>query len=136
MDPTISELLLESVKLSLHITWQDWNTDRAVLTWIENGIAYLDDKLGGAGDYLVPGYPRTLLFEYVRYARDAALDVFENNYQSLLLAMKNNRLAAAFAAASGAGGGGTTLQSPAVTTPLAQGSQEAAQGSQEAGGGV
>ena len=26
--------------------------------------------------------------EYVRYARDSALDVFENNYQALILGMQ------------------------------------------------
>ena len=29
--------------------------------------------------------------EYVRHARDAALDVFENNYLALLLDMQNRR---------------------------------------------
>ena len=123
-----SALLLADVKLSLNITWDDQNTDRSVQMWIDNGIAYLNDKLGAVGDYETPGFPRTLLFEYVRYSRDAALDVFENNYQSLLLAMKNNRLVEAFAAGSGAGGGETTPQSPAATAPLAQGSQEAGGG--------
>ena len=30
-----------------------------------------------------------LLFDFVRYARDSALDVFENNYLSLLLGAQN-----------------------------------------------
>lgn len=42
-------------------------------------------------DYTAEGFPRILLFEYVRYARDEALDVFENNYLSMLLAMQNER---------------------------------------------
>ena len=32
-----------------------------------------------------------MLFEYVRYARDSALDVFENNYTSMILAMQHER---------------------------------------------
>lgn len=90
--------LLRDIKLSLGITWEDFETERSVLLWMENGIAYLNDKLGEAGDYQHPGYPRTLLFEYVRYARDAALDVFENNYQSMITAMQTKRLVAAFTA--------------------------------------
>ena len=37
------------------------------------------------------GMPRTLLMEYVRYARDSALDVFESNYLSMLLGMQNEK---------------------------------------------
>ena len=42
-------------------------------------------------DYEKDGYPRILLMEYVRYARDEALDVFENNYLSMLLSMRHER---------------------------------------------
>ena len=35
--------------------------------------------------------------EYVRYARDSALDVFENNYQSLILSMQSERRVSAYA---------------------------------------
>ena len=88
--------LLEDIKKYLDITWDDDVTDAKITGLIEDGIAYLDDKLGEPGDYTVPGYPRTLLKEYTRYARDAALDVFENNYLSQLLAMQNNRKVTAY----------------------------------------
>jgi len=87
----LPEGLLDDIKIYLDITWDDEQTNRRITGLIEDGMAYLDDKLGEAGDYLSPGYPRTLLKEYVRYARDAALDVFENNYQSLILAMQADR---------------------------------------------
>lgn len=87
----LSPELLADIKLYLDITWTDAGTDKKVSNFIQNGIAYLDDKLGAPGDYTVPGYPRTLLFEYTRYARDAALDVFENNYLPLLLGMQHQR---------------------------------------------
>ena len=83
--------LLPDIKAALQITWDDEATNARILGFIEDGCAYLDDKLGEAGDYQSPGYPRTLLKEYVRYARDEALDVFENNYQSLILAMQNQK---------------------------------------------
>lgn len=87
----LPEGLLDDIKNYLDITWDDDQTNRRITGLIEDAMAYLDDKLGEAGDYLSPGYPRTLLKEYVRYARDAALDVFENNYQSLILAMQSER---------------------------------------------
>lgn len=88
--------LLEDVKIQLNITWTDFTTDSRVLALIDNGAAYLGDKLGENPDFLSPGFPRSLMFEYVRYARDEALDVFENNYQSLILAMQHNRRVAAY----------------------------------------
>lgn len=92
----VSEQLLADVKRSLGITWESDRTDGSVRLWAENGVAYLNDKLGEAGDYESPGYPRSLLFEYVRYARDAALDVFETNYLALILAMQHQRKVEAY----------------------------------------
>lgn len=94
MDSEKLQLLLEDVKNSQDITWDDPSTDRKYLGMIQDGIAYLDDKAGEELDYFSPGYGRRLLFEYVRYARDAALDVFENNYQSMILAMQNKQMVA------------------------------------------
>lgn len=84
--------LLAAVKSYLQITWTDTDTDNRLTLLIQAGAAYLDSKLGETGDYTVPGYPRTLLFEYVRYARDGASDVFENNYRAMILAMQHERM--------------------------------------------
>lgn len=94
---SLPEGLLSDVKNYLDITWDDEGTDRKLSGLIASGMAYLDDKLGAAGDYVADGSPRTLLMEYVRYARDSALDVFETNYQSLLLAMQHGRLVQIYA---------------------------------------
>lgn len=83
--------LLSDVKNYLDVTWDDEATDRKYSGLIAGGIMYLNHKLGSSGNYLSDGLPRTLLMEYVRYARDSALDVFENNYQSMILAMQNDR---------------------------------------------
>lgn len=83
--------LREDVKRYCGVTWTDAITDGEFEDLIEDGEAYIDGKLGTEGDYESPGYPRTLLKEYVRYARDYALDVFENNYRSLILAMQHER---------------------------------------------
>lgn len=87
----LPEGLLEDVKASLDITWQDEATDKKVEEHIRSGMRYLTDRAGDCIDYSWPGDGRTLLMDYVRYARDGALDVFENNYRHLLLALRNNR---------------------------------------------
>lgn len=83
--------LLEDVKNYLDITWTDEGTDRKLAGIIAGGIRYLDRRAGEALDYTVPGDGRTLLMEYVRYARDGAMDVFEGNYLHLLLSMQTER---------------------------------------------
>lgn len=88
--------LLSDVKNYLNITWTDEATDKKISGLIASGIFYIDDKAGTAQDYTQVGYGRTLLFEYVRYARDEALDMFENNYRSFILAMQNNRKVAEY----------------------------------------
>lgn len=89
--------LLADVKNYLNITWEDEATDTKVSGLIASGMVYLNLKYGEEADYTADGMPRTLLMEYVRYARDSALDVFENNYQALLLGMQNERLVNAHA---------------------------------------
>lgn len=84
--------LLTAVKTYLQITWTDTDTDNRLSMLIQAGVAYIDSKLGDAGDYTVPGYPRTLLLEWCRYARDGATDVFEHNYRSMILAMQHERM--------------------------------------------
>lgn len=84
--------LLADVKNYLNITWDDEATDAKISGLIASAAAYLDSKLGGQPDYEADGMPRTLLMEYVRYARDSALDVFESNYQALILTAQNESL--------------------------------------------
>ena len=83
--------LLADVENYLNITWDDEATDQKIGGLIASGMAYLDAKYGAVADYTKDGMPRTLLMEYVRYARDSALDVFETNYQALLLGMQNEK---------------------------------------------
>lgn len=97
---TVTPALRAYVEIMLGVTWQDDRTDQQYEGWIGNGMAYLNDKLGGPGDYDSPGVCRELLVEYVRYARDAALDVFENNYLARILAMQNGRRVSAFVASA------------------------------------
>ena len=94
---SLPEGLLSDVKNYLNITWGDEATDAKVSGLIASGMVYLNLKYGEEADYTADGMPRTLLMEYVRYASDSALDVFENNYQALLLGMQNERLVNAHA---------------------------------------
>lgn len=88
----IPPALLADVKNYLNITWDDTATDEKVRGLIASATVYLDSKGGGTLDYESDGLPRTLMMEYARYMRDEALDVFENNYTSMILAMQNERL--------------------------------------------
>ncbi len=83
--------LLADVKAACDVTWQDDATDNKFCSIIAGGMVYINDKYGEEADYTADGYPRMLLMEYCRYARDSALDVFENNYQSMILAMQINK---------------------------------------------
>lgn len=92
--------LLEDVKASCDITWSDEATETKIRGFIADGMIYINGKFGEEADYTVDGYPRMLLKEYVQYARDSALDVFENNYRSLILTMQHDKAVAQYAETS------------------------------------
>lgn len=83
--------LLDDVKNHLNITWSDNTTDNKISGIIAAGMVYINSKSGNNEDYTADGLPRILLMEFARYMRDDALDVFENNYLSMLLALRNDR---------------------------------------------
>lgn len=97
MDPRLDAELLESLKQDQGVTWSDAATDSSCRNHAAGGMARIDELLGESGDYSVPGDARTLLFEYVRYARAGALDVFEGNYQHTILSAQNKRRLARYA---------------------------------------
>lgn len=91
MAGAVSAALLTAVKLWCNVTWSDEATDAKVSALIASGVAYIDGKLGAAGNYDSAGEAQTLLMEYVRYGLSDALDVFESNYLNRLLAMQHER---------------------------------------------
>lgn len=99
MDAATLAVLLPDVKRYLQKAWDDEDGDQRIADMIESGATFLDKKRGAAGDYTVPGFCRTLLFEYVRYARDGALDVFQDNYLSMILDMQHERRVEEYVAA-------------------------------------
>lgn len=86
----VNPALLADIKNYLDITWDDDATDRKISGIISNGINYLTLK-GGQGLDFNGGLANQLLKDYVRYTRDSALDVFENNYKSMIMGLKLER---------------------------------------------
>jgi hypothetical protein len=76
----LPENLLNDIKNYLDITWEDEAGDAKLSGIAERGIQYLDGIAGESMDYTVEGKARELLFDYCRYARSHALDVFQKNY--------------------------------------------------------
>lgn len=91
--------LLADVKNSLDITWDDPATERKLSGFMQTGINYLEAKAGEELDFARGSDAWALLLEFVRYARDGAMDVFESNYRHLILAMQNERMMERAAAA-------------------------------------
>ena len=85
----VSWSLLKELKNYRGVSWGGAAGGEGLAGLIAAGESYLDGKLGTSGDYGTPGTEQMLLFDFVRYARDSALDVFENNYLSLLLGAQN-----------------------------------------------
>lgn len=92
---TPDEQLLIDIKSYLHITWQDENTDKNIIGYINRGKIYLLNKAGVSFlDFSAEDLPRQLLFDYCRYANSQALEMFEKNFLSDLLELHlNNQFA-------------------------------------------
>lgn len=87
-EPTADELLLADIRNYLDITWEDAEIDKKITGMIQRGITYLNEKAGAELDYSVEGQARSLLFDYVRYARSNALNEFWPDYMSDLIALR------------------------------------------------
>jgi hypothetical protein len=81
------EEILGDVKNYLNITWDDGTTDNKLTGIIKRGMARLQNIAGVPLDFTEDELPRTLLFDYCRYANSQALEMFEKNFQSELLSL-------------------------------------------------
>ena len=81
------EQLLADIKIYLHITWFDVNTDIKLNGMINRGMARLQTIAGVPLDFSVEDTPRALLFDYVRYANSQALEMWEKNFASELMSL-------------------------------------------------
>lgn len=86
------EGLLEAIKAYLHVTWDDINTEINLTGMINRGMARLQTIAGVSLDFAVENDARALLFDYVRYANSQALEVWETNFASELMALHINSL--------------------------------------------
>lgn len=77
--------LKEAIKRYLRIDWNE--DDDLIIEYIQNGINHLDGIAGASCDYTIAGRPRSLLFDYCRYARSQALEVFDKNFEADLLSL-------------------------------------------------
>ena len=78
------EQLLADIKIYLHISWIDLNTDNKLSGMINRGMARLQTIAGASLDFSIEDIPRALLFDYVRYANSQALEMWEKNFASEL----------------------------------------------------
>lgn len=80
--------MLESLKRYLNISYEDPFTDEMLRETLERGKAVLDSYAGAALDYDGEGLPRQLLFDYCRYVRSHATEMFEQNFQHDLISLR------------------------------------------------
>lgn len=80
--------LLDEVKNYLDVTWDDAQTDSKLQGIIERGKSYLNRVAGKELDFNAEDKPKELLFDYCRYVRSNALEVFQQNYLHELLSLQ------------------------------------------------
>ena len=80
--------LLDEVKNYLDITWADTQTDLKLQGIIERGKSYLNRAAGKELDFNTEDKPKELLFDYCRYVRSNALEMFQQNYLHELLSLQ------------------------------------------------
>lgn len=90
--------LLTSIRLELSITWADTELDTRLKGLIKRGISYINDCAGAESDYIVEGQAKSLLFDYVRYARSGHLNDFWEDYKRELSALRSAMEVAAYVA--------------------------------------
>lgn len=78
--------MLDAVKDYLKITWDD--EDGEVARLIAQGEAILEGLAGAELDFQSEGLPRSLLFDYVRYAYNNASEYLEENFAKQILRLQ------------------------------------------------
>ena len=72
----------------LQITWDDPTLKRKLDLAMERGKALINDYAGQEMDYETPGTAQGLLFDYLRYVRSDATEMFEQNYLRDLIRLR------------------------------------------------
>lgn len=87
---TVIDALIKNMRTQNDIIEDDDHELAKLKIYIEDGILYLNDIAGVELDYSAEGAARRLLQEYVRYARNNLLELFEHNYRSNLINLRLN----------------------------------------------
>lgn len=95
------ETILNDVRNYLDITYEDEETDRKLTGIMKRGMTYLNGIAGKELDFQEEGNPRALLFDYCRYARNNVSELFEGNFRTELIALRNGVQADDFAKQKG-----------------------------------
>lgn len=80
--------LLDDALDYLQITWDDKVLERKIALGIERGKLLLEEYAGQKLDFDTPGTPQALLFDYLRYVRCEATEMFEENYRHDLMRLR------------------------------------------------
>ena len=78
--------MLQEIKNYLKITWDD--EDATITELINRGKAKLNELVGAELDFEAEGLPRSLLFDFVRYAYNNASEYFEENFRKEILRLQ------------------------------------------------
>ena len=81
--------LIDDALAYLQITWEDKTLRRKLEGGLERGKALLEEYAGTQLDFERAGTPQALLFDYMRYVRSDATEMFEVNYQRDLMRLRN-----------------------------------------------
>nr|DAL71022.1 MAG TPA: Head Tail Connector Protein [Caudoviricetes sp.] len=82
------EKMLQDTRNYLDITYEDNDTDVKLLGIIRRGADYLDRVAGTPQDYNTDSAAKSLLLDYCRYARNNALELFEQNFRAELIMLR------------------------------------------------
>ena len=77
--------MLEEIKGYLKITWND--EDLYIEGYIARGIDHLEGLTGTTLEF-EEGKPKSLLFDYCRYAYNNALEYFDENFRGDILRLQ------------------------------------------------
>ncbi|SCI45850.1 Uncharacterised protein [uncultured Clostridium sp.] len=76
------ELLLDSVKNKLNITWEDSLTNFKLSDLVNDAIVAMNFKLGADIDYSKNGLEHQLFLNYCLYSYNNCLNEFDTNYMN------------------------------------------------------
>ena len=81
--------LIDDALIYLQITWDDPALRQKLEGAMPRGQRLIDSYAGSPQDFDVPGDAQSLLFDYLRYVRCDAAEVFESNFLHDLIRLRS-----------------------------------------------